>query len=137
MGSTFKRSSPLQLYRAIVASRSFDDELVVFFEAPRDARHEHLQRLLHLAWQVSAEDLAIYNLNSAHELQNEWAFGLPETGDMRLFESGCCGDVVHYHDPLRTLMFVSPPTLKRLVAAQRRLPVDSTAPEAAAETAPT
>lgn len=123
MGSTFKRSSPLYLYRAIVISRSHAEEVAVFFEAPREQRHDHLQRLLHLAWQVSAEDLTIYNLNSAHELLNEWALGEAETGDMRLFESGFCDDAVIYHDPLRTLMLVSPATLKRLVEAQRQLPV--------------
>ena len=130
MGSTFKRSSPLHLYRAIVISRSHAEEVAVFFEAPREERHEHVQRLLHLAWHVSAEDLTIYNLNSVHELLNEWALGFVDTGDMRLFESGCSGSGadggdpdVTYHDPLRTLFFVSPPALKRLLTAQRMLPV--------------
>jgi hypothetical protein len=120
------------LHRAIAASRQHNAEVLVFFEVPWE-RFAHVQATdvltqhLCLLWGVDESDLTIYNVVREHEHMRDWALGDVSTGDKRLFESGKCFGSVTYHDT--ALLLVCPPTLCRLLEAQRALPiVDGTAP---------
>jgi hypothetical protein len=117
------------LFRAIASIRHTPDtpilnllnepEVLVFFEAADEAsRVPTLERLLSEAWGVPIDRLDAYNIVSDHEQVLAWATGDWRTGDARLFESGCGPDGVTYHQRERTLMFVRPQTLRRLVVAQ-------------------
>lgn len=121
------RNSTTALHRAVVASTRLRAEVTVFFEVPRGvdaAAHEALESLVCLAWhEATPDDLHIYNCFSEAEMLGSWALGDESTGDMRLFEDGFCHGAPTYAEPERTLMLVSPATLKRLVTAQRRLPI--------------
>lgn len=96
-----------------------EPEVLVFFEAADAAtRWPTLQRLLSDSWGVPPDRVEAYNIVSDAEQLLAWATGDWSTGDARLFESGCGPDGVTYHERDRTLMFVRPNTLRRLVKAQ-------------------
>ena len=114
------------LYRAIASSQRHRAEMLVFFELPGVAVANvgpALETVLSALWGYADGDLEIYNLLSEHEALGDWALGDAATGDMRLFESGCSYGTVLYHEPANTLMLVSPRRLRRLQAAQARLPI--------------
>jgi hypothetical protein len=96
-----------------------EPEVLVFFEAAGDAtRVATLERLLSAAWGLPRERVDAYNIVGEAEQLSHWATGDMSTGDARLFESGCGPDGITYHERDRTLMFVRPQTLRRLVLAQ-------------------
>ena len=114
----------MTLYRAIAYQLqpldTYEDEVqpecCVFFEAhtPETAPIT-LVRMLALAWGCTPADVGFYNLHSEHELLRDGAEEAP--GEASLWVSG------NYHGPLfhrteRTLMFVRPITLARLIDAR-------------------
>lgn len=114
------------LHRAVVGSRKHDAELIVFFEVPWDSLPtvdvgRWLAMNVCAAWDVPEDDLNIYNIVRERPLLHQ-ATGDAGTGDMRLFEVGFWHGPT-YVEPERTLMLVCPPTLRRLLAAQRALPI--------------
>ena len=99
-----------------------ETEVAIFFHAPsRAAAWPTLQTLLTTAWNVNADALDAYNFFPESELLGEHAAGDASTGDARLFESGAGPNGISYLDPQRTLMFVRPATLRRLLAAQQKV----------------
>ena len=77
--------------------------------------------LLACAWDLELTDLQVSDVVRERPLIAR-ARGHVATGDQRLFEVG------HWHGPIyaepeRTVLLVCPPTLLRLVAAQRALPI--------------
>lgn len=122
----------LVLYRAVVDSRKHNMEMVVFFEAARERRHEVLNHLLHTAWAVDVEaDVQAYNVCSEQELITDHAWGDACTGDLRLFECGTGPAGVCYVQPWRVQFFVNPTTLQRLLLAYWQVPLQPAACPAA------
>lgn len=119
-------TAPGCLHRALVTTSHDRTEVVVFFEVAWDeltdanpARQVALQ--LAAAWGLHPDDLHIASPVRERPLLS-LARGGPQTGDLRLFEVG------HWHGPIyaepeRTLLLVCPATLRRLVTAQRSLPI--------------
>lgn len=115
----------MHLYRAfayqIQALETFSaaaqPEVMVFFEAHTpEAAAATLLRVLALSWGCSPADVEFYNLTDEHELRRDWSADAP--GDAALWVTGCA------HGPLfqpadRTLMFVRPLTLTRLLQARQ------------------
>lgn len=101
---------PLETYHADV-----QPEVMVFFEAHTpEAAAATLARLLALAWGCTPAEVEHYNLCSEGELRDHSA----APGDAALWETG------HHHGPLfhradRTLLFVRPGTLTRLLQARQ------------------
>lgn len=94
-------------------------EVHVFFEAADEqAAPAQLLRQLALAWGVDAAQVDFYNLWAEAELVGQ-ALCEASTGDLRLLETGFARTPL-FCDPARTLFFVTPPTLARLVLAQER-----------------
>lgn len=90
-------------------------EVMVFWEsATRDACGSTLLRLLGLAWGCGAADVDYYNVDDEHELRRRNADDAP--GDAALWVTGqFLGPL--FHPAERTLMFVRPLTLERLLRA--------------------
>ncbi len=94
-------------------------EVMVLFEAHAPAAvaaGATLQRELALAWCCHPNDVEYYNLCSADELRRDYGDEAP--GDAALWVTG------HDHGPLfqpldRTLLFVRPLTLRRLLQARQ------------------
>ena len=125
-----------QLHRAIVslpdrlAERDRGmQERIVFFEVPLGLdRGQHLEQLLAMAWCVNTRDWCaegyIYNIDSARERLNEASYDSAETGELRLFETGCGGDsewavgpdCIHYARTRDVDIFVTPRVGARLRA---------------------
>ncbi len=91
-------------------------EVMVFFEAhAAAAAGPTLRRLLALAWGCIPADVEFYNLHDEHDLLAEHADEAP--GDAALWVTGFdCGPLFQPAD--RTLMFVRPRTLRRLLQAR-------------------
>lgn len=109
------------LYRATVsirgtASLSDAPELHVFFEAPPLTNPgNELLHMLSAVWYAPVGSLHIENIVEEYEHLSRWAVGDKATGDARLFEVGVGdGGRIHYCDPARTLLLVSPAVLARL-----------------------
>lgn len=113
------------LFRAIAYAirrydSSIDDECVVFFEAPcMQVADTKLISLLSETWAAPKDYIEAYNVNPEHELLGTRAFGDASTGDARLFETSWGPNGIGYVEAERTLMFVRPSTLRRLVAARQ------------------
>lgn len=110
------------LYRAFAYIRqNHEAEVCVFFEklAGNLTPTEDLHLMLALAWNVSEEQIESYNCSTETELLAN-SIGLLHDGDSRLFEinQGDRGSLIQYVQPSRTLFFVRPSTLSRLVDAQ-------------------
>lgn len=115
----------MHLYRAfayqIQALETFsadvEPEVMVFWEAHHPgAAIATLQRLLALSWGCRPDDIEYHNLDGEPELHASWGDIAP--GDAALWVSGAA------HGPLfqpadRTLMFVRPSTLRRLLQARQ------------------
>lgn len=101
---------PLETYHADV-----QPEVMVFFESHTpDAAPATLARLLALAWGCTPADVEHYNLHSEGELRDH----SDAPGDAALWETGYShGPLFHRAD--RTLMFVRPSTLTRLLQARQ------------------
>jgi len=101
-----------------------EPEMCVFFAAHTpEASSATLLRLLALAWGCSPADIDFHSLVDAHDLACQ--HGPVAPGDAALWVTG------QHHGPLfqpadRTLMFVQPHTLRRLLLAhQATLPLRS------------
>ncbi len=108
------------LYRCIAGSLTHERETIVFFEAVEALAHRTAERLLSIAWDVPPSDLDVYNVFSDAEL-TQHARGSAASGDLRLLEIGEHEGRPLYAPPDRTLTFVTPSVLERVVAAQQRL----------------
>ena len=92
-------------------------EMMIFFESHTpEARSATLLRLLALSWGCSPADIEFHGLVDAHELRCNWGGEAP--GDASLWVTG------QHHGPVfqpieRTLMFVRPLTLRRLLLAHQ------------------
>lgn len=109
------------LFRAVAFVHGRNDpETHVFFEVPPLVEPgEELLRLLDAVWRPGRKTVEAYNLCDETELLRKWAVGSVVTGDARLFEVGMGdGGRVHYCDPGRTQLLVSPGVLRRLARAQ-------------------
>jgi len=122
------------LHRAIVSVPEHMAELgrgmqerIVFFEVPPGAEcGQHLEQLLAVAWCVNTRDWcadgAIYNIDSAPQRLGSGNYGGTETGELRLFETGCGGDSdvavgaerLHYARARDVDLFVTPRVYARL-----------------------
>lgn len=119
-------TAPGCLHRALVTGPQDRTEVVVFVEVPWDELvHANVARMVSLlvaaAWNVHPDDLRVASPVRERPLLS-MSRGGPQTGDLRLFEVG------HWHGPIyaepeRTLLLVGPATLRRLVTAQRSLPI--------------
>lgn len=114
------------LHRATVASPKIEATVTVFFEVPWGLTTEmdlgqHLAMQLACAWDVEMTDIHVTDVIRERPLLAR-ARGHVSTGDLRLFENGYWRGPL-YCEPDRTLLLVCPTTLRRLVAAQRGLPV--------------
>lgn len=121
------------LYRAMVCLpetlSSSLHERIVFFETPTLATQPaaHLTQLLATLWHIPPGDLdpCIYNVYSERELLDSHAFGPADSGNLRLLETGCGGDVapavgaerIHYAAARDIDLFVSPRNTARIHAA--------------------
>ncbi len=124
-----------QLHRFIVTSpHSGDTPIVVFFEVAADRAHRVLDRLelgLSIAWCIERKDLQVLDIKTETELGSQaerWAWPL---GDVALFVISEWHEQPIFAHPAETMMLVTPPTLSRLLDAQRRLPIvvaDDSAP---------
>ena len=122
MAMTLYRAFAYQLQALDTPAHRDQPEVMVFFEAASaETAPAVLLRLLALAWGCTPADVEFYNLFDEHELHRRDGDSAP--GDAALWVSGM------YHGPLfhridRTLMFVRPRTLQRLLlAAQATLPL--------------
>lgn len=107
------------IYRAICHSNGESMEAVVFIHATSTAdAASRLPRVLAQVWNVPADTVAYYNLDSEAELLARSSE--PETGDMRLFESGWSKGRVSYTD--KPLMLLRPDAHARLMSAWATLP---------------
>lgn len=103
-------------------------ERIVFFEVPAGTdvgRGEYLEKLLAVTWGIDTtnwcENGYLYNINTTQDLYS-YAFGLEDTGELRLFETGCGGDLmpaigpnrIHYARAADVDMFVPPKVAARL-----------------------
>lgn len=114
------------LHRATVASPKIEAPITVFFEAPWNLVPEmepgpFLALLLACAWDLELADLQVKDVIRERPLIAR-ARGHVATGDLRLFEVGYWHGPI-YAEPERTVLLVCPTTLRRLVAAQRALPI--------------
>lgn len=105
------------LYRAVACVRGKDaPEVHVFFEAPplTDPGYD-LLHMLSAVWFAPADTIHVENIVEEYQYLSRCAVGDKGTGDARLFEIGVGdGGRIHYCDPSRTLLLVSPATLARL-----------------------
>lgn len=114
------------LHRATVASPKIEATVTVFFEVPWGLTTEldlgqHLAMQLACAWDVEITDIHVTDVIRERPLIAR-ARGAVATGDLRLFENGYWRGPL-YCEPDRTLLLVCPTTLRRLVVAQRNVPV--------------
>lgn len=116
------RANAYRIEQLETFSAAAQPEVLVFFEAHTpEAASATLLRLLALAWGCTPADVEFYNLADEHDLRAEHAAQAP--GDAALWVTGAwaSGD---RHGPLfqamdRTLMFVRPLTLTRLLQARQ------------------
>ena len=114
------------LHRATVASPKIEAPVTVFFEVAWEQATKldlglHVGILLACAWDLEMTDLQVQDVVRERPLIAR-ARGHVSTGDLRMFENGYWRGPL-YCEPDRTVLLVCPTTLRRLVAAQRRLPV--------------
>jgi hypothetical protein len=111
------RAFAYQLQPLETFSPDVQPEVMVFFESHTpEAASATLLRTLALAWGCTPADVDFYNLVDEQELRRDWGSVAP--GDAALWVTGHC------HGPLfqpvdRTLMFVRPLTLRRLLLARQ------------------
>ncbi|MBE2242462.1 MAG: hypothetical protein IAE86_06890 [Burkholderiaceae bacterium] len=111
------RAHAYQLQHLETFSAAAQPEVMVFFESHTpEAAPATLLRLLALSWGCTPADVEFYNLTDEHDLRAE--HGPEAPGDAALWVTG------HAHGPLfhavdRTLMFVRPLTLTRLLQARQ------------------
>lgn len=110
------------IYRAfayIGRSSLEQNEVTAFIEAgTRTHAERRLREALGLIWHVGPERVEHYNLADEAELLRQ-AFGDASTGDARLLETGFSDGRPSYADPDRTLLLLSPRSLRRMVQAQQ------------------
>lgn len=111
---------PMPLYRAVCHATAVDDHHVFIEARNHETARLLLPHLLALVWRVPVEQIQTYNDWSEQELL-DMAIGHESDGTLRLLEAGFGPDGPNYVDPARTLLWVGPGQLPRLVAALGQL----------------
>lgn len=111
------------LYRATVQHRRVSDaQIVVFFEVPLIKRHmaaDLLRATLACIWNCELDHLQVLTLDRERDLVERP--GVSDDIELFVLDEWHASPV--YAQPEETLMLVSPPLLRRLHAAQARLPI--------------